>query len=131
MFASAAGWQKLPVPPGLAGLYPPAARVGPRAYWHPRRRLSAFLTYDEIARGDMRWHISLRYGEEGLDGRIPTWEELVIACHDLRPGVPFALGIPPRSWWLNVHPHVLHLWELADGPLIAQWRAERQADRPT
>lgn len=73
-----------------------------------------------------RWHISLAHKD-----RIPVWEELAACAHELRPGVPFALGVPPRSWWINVHPHVLHLWELRDWPLIEQWKAERRGDRPT
>lgn len=72
------------------------------------------------------WHIALAHRD-----RIPVWEELAACAHDLRPGVPFALGVPPRSWWINVHPHVLHLWELRDWPLIEQWKAERRGDRPT
>jgi hypothetical protein len=39
--------------------------------------------------------------------------------------------VPPRSWWINVHPHVLHLYEIKDMALTAQWRAEARGDRPT
>lgn len=129
MFAAAAGWRQEPVPEVLAGLYPEGS-IQPRAFRHERRGLVAFLSYDEIARGDRRWHISLRYEDRGR-GRVPTWAELVQAAHDLRPGVPFAVGVPPRSYWLNVHPDVLHLWELHDESLLAQWRAERQGQRPS
>jgi len=75
---------------------------------------------------DLRWHISLQHRL-----RIPNWEELVSAGHELRPGVVFVIGVPPRSWWINVHPRVLHLWELRDEALAAQWRFERQGHRPT
>jgi hypothetical protein len=51
--------------------------------------------------------------------------------HALRPGVPFVLGIPPRSWWMNIHPHVLHAWETRDWLLIDQWRANRRGDAPS
>lgn len=72
------------------------------------------------------WHISVQH-----HSRVPSWEELARAAHELRPGVPMAAGIPPRSWWINVHPRVLHLWEVRDEPLIAQWRAERRGDEPS
>jgi hypothetical protein len=125
MFATAAGWRQVAVPEALAALYPEGTPP-PRAYRHERRLLTAFLSHDEIARGDRRWHISVRY-----DGRVPSWGELVQTAHDLRPGVPFAVGVPPRSWWMSVHPDVLHLWELRDEALLSQWRAERMGHEPT
>jgi hypothetical protein len=79
----------------------------------------------------MRWHISVRYGDPGFNGRVPSWGELVQTAHELRPGVPFVVGIPPRSWWLNVHPDVLHLVETRDLALIASWRDEAQGDPVT
>jgi hypothetical protein len=80
---------------------------------------------------DMRWHLSVRYGDPGVNGRVPGWDELVQAAHELRPGVVFVVGIPPRSWWINVHPHVLHLYESRDEPLVAAWRDEARGDAPT
>jgi hypothetical protein len=72
-----------------------------------------------------RWHISLRYGNPGRDGRVPSWDELVEAVHALRPGVPFVVGIPPRSWWMSVHPDVLHCWQTRDNALIEEWKRNR------
>lgn len=86
----------------------------------------AIVGREPVAKDDFRWHISV-----STDIRVPRWEELVTAAHDLRPGVPFAIGVPPRSWWINVHPHTLHLWELHDEYLIAQWRHESRGDKPT
>jgi len=74
----------------------------------------------------LRWHISLQG-----PGRIPTWDELVEAAHKLRPGVPFVIGVPPRSLWMNVHPHVLHLWETADAALLEEWRTNTRGDAPS
>jgi hypothetical protein len=88
--------------------------------------LAAVVSRDEIEPGDHRWHVSIQHRD-----RVPTWEEMSASLHELRPGVAFALGVPPRSWWINVHPNVLHGWELRDGALIAQWRAERRGDRPS
>jgi hypothetical protein len=98
---------------------PPEARVH-------RSGLSA-LVGREVWKGESepRWHISLRYGSPDRDGRVPTWDELVNAAHALRPGVPFVVGIPPRSWWMSVHPDVLHCWETRDAAMIEQWRQNR------
>lgn len=88
--------------------------------------LSAMQSRDEIADGDLRWHISIQHRD-----RIPNWEELVEAAHELRPGIVFVIAVPPRSWWINVHPNVMHLHEIRDEPLIEQWRLEGRGDRPT
>jgi hypothetical protein len=45
--------------------------------------------------------------------------------------VPFVVGVPPRSWWMNVHPDVLHLVETRDQALIESWRDERQGHAVT
>src|SRR4051812_13989326 len=73
---------------------------------------------------DPRWHISVRG-----PGRVPTWEEMVDAAHSLRPGVVFCVPVPPRTWWINVHEDVLHLWEIRDANLERQWRSEVQSSR--
>lgn len=75
---------------------------------------------------DVRWHISVSHAE-----RVPSWEEMADACHAIRPGVPFVMGVPPRSWWLNLHPNVLHLWQTKDDNLIADWRANAMGQQPT
>jgi hypothetical protein len=105
----------------------------PKCYAHPKG-LTALVGHEpmgEYETDDKRWHISLRYGDPGIDGRVPTWDELASAAHELRPGVVFCIGVPPRSWWINVHEHVLHLWELRDENLIERWRQERLAMEPT
>jgi hypothetical protein len=100
---------------------------------HEDRGLIAIRSYDNISYGtpnppDWRWHISVR---NARDGRVPTWDELAFTGHSIRPGVAFALGVPPRSWWINVHEHVLHLWQLKDDALLEQWRSEAQGHTPT
>lgn len=102
----------------------------PKVYASPNG-LTAIMCREPVADDDLRWHISVRYGDPGVNGRIPTWDELVNTAHELRPGVPFVIGIPPRSWWINVHPHVLHLYETRDEALVATWREERMAHQPT
>jgi hypothetical protein len=102
----------------------------PREFHHRDGR-TALMGREPYGPDDMRWHISVRHGEVNVDGRIPTWDEMVDTAHALRPGVPFVVGVPPRSWWMNVHPHVLHLIETKDQPLIARWREERMGTPPT
>lgn len=77
---------------------------------------------------DLRWHVSV--SQVGSNS-VPQWRSLVAIVHALRPGVPFIVGIPPESWWMNVHPGVLHAVETRDVNLIAQWRFEAQGHRPT
>ncbi len=81
---------------------------------------------DEIEPGDARWHLSIS-GEHN----VPPWNVMVAIAHAARPGVCFVIGVPPRSWWLNAHPHVLHLWELKDAALLGQWKAEAQGHEPS
>jgi hypothetical protein len=81
---------------------------------------------DEIAPGDTRWHLSIS-GEH----KVPPWDVMVAIAHAARPGVCFVIGVPPKSWWMNVHPNVLHLWELRDHSLAAQWKAESMGHEPS
>lgn len=73
-----------------------------------------------------RWHLSV----SGADA-VPPWEALVAVAHRVRPGVPFAVGIPPESWWVNYHGHTLHMVEVRDEGLVHQWRLERKGHTPT
>ncbi|HEX6786652.1 MAG TPA: hypothetical protein VF076_05610, partial [Acidimicrobiales bacterium] len=74
----------------------------------------------------LRWHLSLSHEQ-----RVPTWEEIRDACHELRPGVTFSVGIPPRSMWMNEHDHVLHAWETVDPALYEEYRTNARGDTPT
>lgn len=91
---------------------------------------SVIVGHEDISpvRGDphWRWHVSVA----GKD-RIPSWEEFSAIVHNMRPGVVFAMALPPRSWWINIHEHCLHAWEIFDPPLEDQWRAERRGDKPS
>ena len=104
----------------------------PRGFQNPNH-LTAMVGREPVDQNneDWRWHISVRFGDPGIDGRVPTWDELVDVAHELRPGVCFAIGIPPRSWWMNVHPDVLHLYEMKDEALVSQWREQRMGQTPT
>lgn len=67
-----------------------------------------------------RWeHVSVSRPD-----RCPTWEEM---CHVKAlfwaPEDPVVQLHPPRSTWVNNHPHCLHLWRSLDAvqPLPPQW----------
>jgi hypothetical protein len=95
------------------------------------RRYSLLVSRDPIQGGDRsvpdyRWHISMA-GEDD----VPRWRDLVAVAHEVRPGVCFVVGIPPKSHWMSVHPHCLHLWEVSDDNLTDQWMSERMGVEPS
>lgn len=60
-----------------------------------------------------RWHLSI-----SAPGRLPTYEELKKARYEFLPDEIYAAQIfPPQSEFVNVNPHVLHLWEIRDAPM--------------
>lgn len=72
---------------------------------------------------DARWHLSAAGST-----RVLTWAELVEIAHRFRPGIMFSIALPPRTMWLNLHEHCLHLWQMRDASLERQFAAEgRQA----
>lgn len=93
------------------------------------RRYHVLRSRDNIGTAvmpDWRWHISVS-GESA----VPRWADLVAIGHHLRPGICFVVGVPPRSWWINVHEFCLHLYESKDENLMAQWKSEAQGHTPT
>jgi hypothetical protein len=88
--------------------------------------IHALVSREEWRPGDERWHISI-----SGPGRVPAWSEIAETCHELRPGVPFVLGVPPRSMWMNLHKDVLHALETKDEAMIEQWRLNAKGDTPT
>jgi hypothetical protein len=48
--------------------------------------------------------------------RLPTWEELRKAKDELLGDVEAYMVIPPRARYVNLHPHVLHLFTCATAP---------------
>lgn len=95
----------------------------------------ALLSRDEVPPGnESRWHISLSKAEHLEDPDchdVPTWRDLVAVVHQLRPGVTFAVGIPPRNMWMNHNPNVLHAWEIRDPGLEEAFRVNAEAVKGT
>ncbi len=95
----------------------------------------ALISRDDLTLGmrrepDPRWHISVSRFDEPT-GPVVPWDVLVAVVHELRPGVPFAIGLPPASQWINTVGGVLHAYEIHDDNLTEQWRFEGRGDRPT
>lgn len=60
------------------------------------------------------WHLSI-----SAKDRLPTYEELKAARYKYMAGCRYVAQIfPPPEEFVNLHPNVLHLWEL--GP--SEWR---------
>ena len=65
---------------------------------------------------------------ETLGGRVA--DQIVKQARDWSADL-IVMGVPPRSFWMNVHPDVLHLWEPRDEAMIEQWRANALGQVPT
>lgn len=86
-------------------------------------RYCVIVSRDRFGAEDERWHISVSNERHLLGGHdVPTWRDFVAIVHQLRPGVPFVLGIPPRNMWMNKNPNVLHAIEVRDSGLVAHWQ---------
>lgn len=85
----------------------------------PRSVASQQITGKKKTDPDWRWHVTV-----GNDTRRATWEEARDAAHELRPGITFALLIPPIGWWTNVDSRAIHLWEVKDDNLEDWLRQE-------
>lgn len=96
-----------------------AAKIGPCVYNVIRSR-------DCVGLSDFRWHVSVS-GQKSL----PPWGDMVAISHALFPDLCFVIGVPPKAWWINVHPYCLHLWELQDRALLSQWQFESLGQEPT
>ena len=67
-----------------------------------------------------RWHLSVSHRD-----RVPTWGELGRARDALLPPDAWLMiAHPPRKYWLNYDPRVLHMWEFRDYGLIRQFMVE-------
>ena len=88
---------------------------------------TVLVSRDPIEGAGPRWHLSMSHHY-----RLPTWQELGEARDELIPeDVWMMIPHPPRKYWLNYNPHVLHLQEFSDPPLQAhfQWEGEEAQKR--
>jgi hypothetical protein len=104
---AAAGWRKIPPPKKLA--------LKVDAFSHPKRLLVAMRGMEAG-----RWHLSVSHRD-----RVPSWEELGFARDALLPPDVWLMVVhPPRAFWLNLMPKVLHLWQFDDPVLIGMFTRE-------
>lgn len=74
-----------------------------------------------IASDQLGWdHVSVQVTMQGsMTGRMPTWEEMCfikdLFWSDDECVVQYH---PPKSEYVNFHPHVLHLWRPNEGPAL-------------
>lgn len=81
------------------------------------------LAIREIEEG--RWHLSVSHRD-----RIPTWGELGVARDALLPADAWMMvPHPPRAYWMNLNPKVLHLHEFRNPHLIQRFKDEGEAAR--
>lgn len=116
-----------PVPSVVSAHLPPDAYLRYYDIEDQGRSFSCIVTRDPVAPGDERWHVSV----SGRDNKVPDWATMAAVGHELRPGVPFVIGVPPKSWWINLAEGCLHLYESKDTNLIEQWRFEGRGDKPS
>ena len=104
------------LPVGWREISPPAVmlELGAVAFAH-RSGLRAFMTVED--RGDetgLWWHLSASFAK-----RTPTWDEMVDVKETLMGAEVLAIQLmPPRSCYLNAHPHTLHVWVRLDADTI-------------
>ncbi len=60
-----------------------------------------------VAKEPGGWHLSI-----SCSNRDPTWAEIATARYRLLPKVRYmAMYLPPLDEYVNLHPHVFHLFE--------------------
>lgn len=112
-------------PAGLPGLGPEAERLSLMIDNVPH---IALMSRDEVAEGVKRWHISLSLVSSIPPSNVvPEWRNLVAVAHSLRPGIVFCVPVPPRSQWYNLHPGVLHVYEISDPDLESHFHDQHHA----
>jgi hypothetical protein len=89
-----------------------AADDGGEMWWHESSATSVIWSAQREKDGRVWLHASMAHPD-----RIPTWDELKILKAWLVTDDRYAYQVlPPASRYVNVHPHVLHLWAVIDGP---------------
>jgi len=88
------------------------------AYAQSPRMLLRVIESFSIEQDDRYWqHISLSRPE-----RIPSWSD-IRAVKDAFLGSEREayVVLPPAARYVNLHPHVLHLWSCLDGPVLPEF----------
>lgn len=93
--------------------------VGRYELFHPKK--GYILIISGTVKEGKRWvHLSLSRGD-----RVPDWEELKAVKSRFLGDEALAIQVfPPKSQWVNVHPHCLHLWQCVDGDPLPDFREQ-------
>lgn len=99
-------WTRIDAPAGWTELgYTAGSAFVREVQVFQRRLLRAIRSVD-----NGRLHLSVSREE-----RLPTWADVRDARYDLLPDeLTFAMLLPPREIYVNVHPNTFHLWEVDD-----------------
>lgn len=85
----------------------PGVTMGGNDKWYKWGDLQVCVGDPEVE-GSHHLSISHRY-------RYPTWDEIYQARYDLLPDdVTFAIFLPRKSQYVNIHPNCFHLYEVKD-----------------
>jgi hypothetical protein len=114
----------IPVPPWAAELFPADPLMFQRidfdglAYQHIAMPLRVICSA-QLERDNRRWmHVSC-----SRPNRLPSWEELRLVKDTFIGRDRKALQVlPPQAEYVNIHPHVLHLWSCLDGDGLPDFR---------
>lgn len=83
--------------------------------------VSAGDTPESVIQGTDWEHVSVKVSHKRngrYETRVPTWEEMCRIKETFWKDTEAVIQIhPPKSDYVNCHPHVLHLWRPADGKL--------------
>ena len=111
--------------PKVPGWVAPDARNGWRVdivgedgtrYVHHARKLLAIVSACVEEDGKPWVHFSLSHRT-----RIPSWGELRTAKEEFLGDVAAYQVLPTKDCYVNLHPHVLHLWVCLDGPILPEF----------
>jgi hypothetical protein len=80
------------------------------AIWH-QRKLTVIVAREPLGpNGALRWHLSISHPE-----RYPSYDEIAAARYGLIPDRAYMVMIlPPRSAYVNLHQHTMHLHEVPE-----------------
>lgn len=94
-------------------------RLDGRAYRNDRQGLRVIWSVAREQDGRLWQHVSVSHR-----ARLPTWDELVRVKEWLiGRDVDAYQVLPARERWVNLHPHVLHLWRCLDGDPLPDFTA--------
>lgn len=115
------GWMEIVSGPELEQVRDSVESLGERFLGAFQKRIGDGVLTVLIAHSPQAgWHLSISHASElvapsgdPLLTRLPTWEEIKEARYVFTPPDKYmAIIIPPKPEYVNVHPTVMHLYEV-------------------